>query len=141
VKPAEIYKQLYENFSHERFRLMAAVLGTVELRLGGRLATQRIRLEDFDRTGAAREDTENLIDECRRIAGVEVAALFVELPDGRVKCSLRSSGPVDVCGIAAKFGGGGHTTAAGAHLQGPLEKAEKRVIDALAAEFAATGRS
>ena len=79
--------------------------------------------------GAKYENTENLIDECRRIASVEVSALFVELKDGRIRCSLRSGGAVDVCKIAQKFAGGGHVNAAGAYLPGPLNSAKQAVFD------------
>ena len=129
VNPTIIYHDLYQNLSPERFKLMTAMLNTVELHFDGRFATQYLLQSDFERTGATSKDTESLIDECRRIGTVEVAALFVELADGRIKCSLRSRNTVDVCKIAAKFGGGGHKMAAGVHLPGPVENA-KRLITA-----------
>jgi phosphoesterase RecJ-like protein len=91
--------------------------------------------QDFERTGAAHKDTENLIDECRRIGVVEVAALFVELKDGRIRCSLRSRGAVDVRQIAQKFGGGGHKMAAGTYLPAPLDNAKKLILDHVALQF------
>ena len=123
ANPTSLYHDLYQNFSPSRFKLLAIMLSTLELHFDGRFATQYLRQQDFQQTGAAYEDTEDLINECRRISTVEAAALFVELKDGRIKCSLRSKGAVDVCKIAAKFGGGGHKMAAGAHLRGPLENA------------------
>jgi len=127
VNPTEIYHNLYQNFSQRRFKLMTAMLNTLELHLDGRYATQHILQADFEQTGARGMDTENLIDECHRIGIVEAAALFVELKDGRIKCSLRSRGAVDVRKIAAKFGGGGHIMAAGVHLPGPLKNAAKLI--------------
>ncbi|MBA7682641.1 Bifunctional oligoribonuclease and PAP phosphatase NrnA [subsurface metagenome] len=124
INNTQIYHDLYQNFSHQQFNLMIAMLNTLELHLNGRFATQYLLQADFERTGAALKDTENLINECRRVSTVEVAALFVQLPDGRIKCSLRSRSNIDVRKIAAKFGGGGHTTAAGAHLPGPLKNAK-----------------
>jgi len=129
ASPTEIYHDLYQNFSHQRFKLMMAMFNTLELHFGGRYATQHLLQRDFEQSGAAHKDTENLIDECRRISTVEVAALFVELKDGRIRCSLRSGGAIDVRKIAQKFGGGGHTMAAGAYLPGPIENA-KRLITA-----------
>jgi phosphoesterase RecJ-like protein len=129
ANPAQLYHDLYQNFSPARFKLMAAMLSTLELHYDGRYATQQISMHDFEQTGAAFKDTENLIDECRRISTVEVAALFVELKDGRVKCSLRSRGALDVRNIAQKLGGGGHKMAAGLRLPGPLENA-KQLINA-----------
>ena len=54
---------------------------------------------------------------------------FLELPDGRVKVSLRSKGDVDVNAFAARFGGGGHQHASGILMDGPIDAAVKRVID------------
>ncbi len=127
AKAIEIYHNLYQNFSPARFRLMTVMLNNLELHFDGRYAAQHLTLQDFERTAAARKETENLIDECRRISTVEVAALFVELKDGQIRCSLRSRAVVDVREIAQKFGGGGHKTAAGAYLPGPLENAKNLI--------------
>ena len=128
VKPTQIYDHLYLNFSQERFKLMAGMLDKLELHLDGRFALMQITRQDFEQTGAAYSDTENLINECHRIDSVEASALFIELKDGRIRCSLRSRGPIDVSKIAAKFGGGGHTMAAGTFLPGPLENAKKLIL-------------
>jgi phosphoesterase RecJ-like protein len=125
----QIYHDLHQNFSLQRFNLMVAMLNSLELHFDGRYAAQHLTRADFERTGASHKDTENLIDECRRIGTVEVAALFVELKDGRIRCSLRSTGPVDVRQIAQNFGGGGHKMAAGAYLPGPLQNAKQLVLD------------
>ncbi|MHC4498789.1 MAG: DHH family phosphoesterase, partial [Planctomycetota bacterium] len=128
AKPSQIYHGLYQNFSPQRFKLMAAMLTSLEIHFNGRFAAVQLSQQDFERTGAAHKDTENLIDECRRIGAVEVAALFVELKDGRIRCSLRSRGAVDVRQIAQKFGGGGHKMAAGTYLPAPLDNAKKLII-------------
>lgn len=128
ANPAQIYYNLYQNYSLQRFKLMTAMFNTLELHLDGRFATQHILLSDFVQSGAEHKDTENLIDECRRIRTVEASALFVESKDGRFRCSLRSRGAVDVGKIAQKFGGGGHKMAAGLFLSPPLEKAKKLIL-------------
>jgi len=128
VDPAAIYKNLYQSFTSQRFALMTVMLNSLELHLDGRYAAQHITQADFQSTGAEFKDTENLIDECQRVSSVEVAALFVESPDGRIKCSLRSRGPVDVRQIAQTFGGGGHKMAAGTHLSVPMEKAKQLIF-------------
>jgi len=63
-------------------------------------------------------------------------SIYVELADGRVKCSLRSRGAIDVRQIAQKFGGGGHAMAAGTHLPGPLENAKQLILEQIAEQFA-----
>ncbi len=114
---------------------MTAMLNTLELHLDGRFATQHILLSDFAQSGAEHKDTENLIDECRRIRTIEASALFVETKDGRFRCSLRIRGAVNVGKIAQKFGGGGHKMAAGLFLSPPLEKAKKLILNEIAQQL------
>jgi len=135
ANPSQIYYDLYQNYSHQRFKLMAAMFSTLELHLDGRFATQHILLRDFEKSGASHKDTENLIDECRRIRTVEASALFVESKDGRFRCSLRSRGAVDVGKIAQKFGGGGHKMAAGLYLSPPLENAKNLILTEITQQF------
>jgi len=137
AKPIEIHHNLYQNFSPQRFKLMVAMLNSLELHLDGRFATQHILQKDFQQTGASHKDTENLINECQRISTVEAAALFVELKDGRIRCSLRSTGAIDVSKIAEKFGGGGHKMAAGTFLPGPLDEAKKIILAEMTEKFKA----
>ena len=135
TEPAKIYHSLYQCFSIERFNLMTVMLNTLELHFQGRYATQYLKQQDFKNTGADYMDTENLIDECQKISSIEAVSLFVEQPDGRIKCSLRSRGTVDVRNIAQKFGGGGHIMASGTHLDGPLESAMEAVYKEFEASF------
>ena len=138
--PAQIYYNLYQNYSHQRFKLMAAMFNTLELYLDGRFATQHILLSDFAQSGAEHKDTENLIDECRRISTIEASALLVELKDGRFRCSLRSRGAIDVGKIAQKFDGGGHKMAAGLYLPPPLENAKKTILHEMTRQFEQSDR-
>jgi phosphoesterase RecJ-like protein len=135
AKPTEIYDNLYHNFSHARFKLMAAMLDSLELHLDGRYAVMQVSRQDFERTGAGYNDTENLINECHRIGTVEASALFVELEDGRIRCSLRSRGSTEVNIIAARFGGGGHKMASGMYLEGPLENAKQLILGEMRKEL------
>lgn len=156
IDPSDLYRKLYESFSPARFQLMVAMLNTLELHLDGRYASQYLVRADFERTGAAYPDTENLINECQRIGSVKVSALFVELRDGRIRCSLRSrpdaqpyrgsadragraavlgvegGDAVDVSEIARKFGGGGHKMASGTYLPAPLKHAMRLIFDEVA---------
>lgn len=89
--------------------------------------------EDFSETGANTTDTEDAINTLLTVAGAEVAVLFVELPEGKTKVSLRSRSDFDVRAIAAQFGGGGHRAAAGVSFEGDLQTTRKAVLDALRA--------
>jgi phosphoesterase RecJ-like protein len=47
----------------------------------------------------------------------------------RYHVSLRSDSSVDVARIAAKFGGGGHTSAAGFQIESTLLALQTKIID------------
>jgi phosphoesterase RecJ-like protein len=82
--------------------------------------------------GLLPEDSEGLIDLIRAIRGVQLAVFFEELPDGKIRVSMRSKDrELDVCRIAMEFGGGGHALAAGIRMKGPLEDAKPLVLGAI----------
>jgi len=135
VRPTQIHAAMYQNFSPARFALMMAMLNSLELHLDGRYAVMQVTQQDFARTGAAYHDTENLINEAHRLGSVRASALFIELKDGRIRCSLRSRGGPDVSRIAAKFGGGGHTMAAGTFLPQPLQNAKDLILTEMQKSF------
>jgi phosphoesterase RecJ-like protein len=55
----------------------------------------------------------------------------------QIRLSLRGKGRVDVAELAAKLGGGGHESAAGCTLEGPLADALERILPPLRAALAA----
>jgi phosphoesterase RecJ-like protein len=65
------------------------------------------------------------VDEAR------ISAVFKERHDGRVECSFRAKLGYAIGEIALSLGGGGHTLASGATLDGPLEAAVARVLPLL----------
>jgi phosphoesterase RecJ-like protein len=81
-----------------------------------------------------------LIDHIRAIAPVVVACVFEELEPEVTRISLRSkSEKVNVNEIAAQFGGGGHSAAAGARIPGKPMGVQRRVIAALRKALHAAG--
>jgi phosphoesterase RecJ-like protein len=135
ARPHEMYGQLYMQDSVGRMRLLAAMLGSLEVHADGQLAVCVITREMFARCSAQYWETEDLINEPMRIGGVRVTALLIEEPDGKVRVSLRSKDAVNVAAIAQGFGGGGHERAAGARTPGPLETTKARVIAAVTREL------
>jgi phosphoesterase RecJ-like protein len=105
------------------------MLDTIKLHFEDRYADMHVSRQDFEQTGAQYNDTENFINEAQRIGSVIVSALFIELKDGRIRCSFRSREGIDVSQIAAKFGGGGHKQAAGTFLPGPINNAKQIILD------------
>jgi phosphoesterase RecJ-like protein len=96
----------------------------------GQIASFGLSLKNAAELGVIPEDNEGLIDHLRAVHGVIVAAFFEELSDGKVRVSMRSKDErVDVCAICQKFGGGGHTLAAGARVRGALAEVEEKVLE------------
>jgi phosphoesterase RecJ-like protein len=132
VQVGRVSQQLYENYPRRRIELLRELLGTMRFQASGRVATFSLSLKTAAELGVVPEDNEGLIDHIRAIRGVVVAIFFEELPDGKVRVSMRSkSETVDVCAICQKFGGGGHTLAAGARVRGTLNEVEQRVLEAV----------
>jgi phosphoesterase RecJ-like protein len=132
IDVGKVSQQLYENYPRRRIELLRELLGTMRFAGGGRVASFSLSLKTAANLGVLPEDNEGLIDHIRAIRGVIVAIFFEELADGKVRVSMRSkSEEVDVCAICQKFGGGGHTLAAGARVRGTLSEVEQRVLEAV----------
>ena len=110
-------EKLDSNWSPARMALWARLMQRVELACDGRAALCLARLDDLRRYGALKEDLEGLVEQFRRLRGVEASALLREDAPGVCKLSLRSTGDTDVRSVAAQFGGGGHRNAAGGTLR------------------------
>ncbi len=132
VDVGPVSQQVYENFPRRRVELLRELLRTMRFEGKGRVASFSLSLKTAAELKVISEDNEGLIDHLRAIRGVVVAVFFEELADGKVRVSMRSKNKkVDVCAICQKFGGGGHTLAAGARIQGPLAEVEERVLKAI----------
>ncbi len=128
AEPTNLYNLLYEQNSLPRIKLTSLVLERMQVVENGTVAFTEVRRTDYAETGATPQDTEDLINYCRSLAGVEVAAFFMEQPAGGVKVSFRSRSKVNVAAIAEKFGGGGHRLAAGTILTTSMEDAQQQVL-------------
>lgn len=128
---ATLSAKLYHDFPFRRVELLRSLLETLQRNPEGTIAWWTLSLQVKERLGTQPGDSEGLIDVLRSIRGVLVCAFLEEIPDGKVRLSMRSkTGAVNVCEICAEFGGGGHALAAGARLRGPLPEAVKRVLAA-----------
>lgn len=130
VEVGRISQLLYENFPRRRIELLRELLGTMQFGCDGKLARFSLSKAAALALGVIPEDNEGLIDNLRAIRGVIVAIFFEELPDGKVRVSMRSKNEaVDVCAICTQFGGGGHVLAAGARVRGTLPEVEKKIVE------------
>lgn len=127
-----INSDIYDSHPYRRVELMRALLNTLKLSDSGMVASWELRDQTRIELGLRPEDSEGLIDIIRAIRGVRIAVFFEELPDGKIRVSMRSKEKqLDVCKIAMEFGGGGHALAAGIRMAGPIEEAREKVCAAI----------
>jgi phosphoesterase RecJ-like protein len=127
--PIRIAHNVYFSTPASKLLLLGAALGN--LKHEDRLAWLWVTTQDILRTCATDEDCEGIVNFALCAAGVEAAVFLREMPDRRIQLSLRSKGRVNVASIAERLGGGGHESAAGCTLEGPLARALDEILDQL----------
>ncbi len=133
AQPEQAAEWVHQRRSAASVRLLGEALRTLELTENGRVASLTVDADAFARAAASPADTDELINVPRTIAGVVAAVLFKQWQPGVVRVSLRSRGAIDVHTIAAAYGGGGHTKAAGCTVQGELADVRCEVLARLRA--------
>lgn len=137
--PEEIYLEVYASAPPGRPRLLAETLQTLVIEEENAIAWMTVPLGALERHGVETDDLDGVVEHARAVRGVRLALLFRHVSGGRIKVSFRSVGDVDVAALARKFGGGGHTKAAGAAIVGNLEEVQRAVLDESRAWVAAAG--
>ena len=129
---AKVCNEVYQSYPLSRVRLLRHVYNHFKLIHQNRVAYFWLKKADYERTGAAPNDSEGLIDHIRDIEPVIVACVFEEAEPGVTRISMRSkSQQVNVNAIATQFGGGGHVAAAGARIPGTPLSIQRRVLKAI----------
>lgn len=127
ANPIRVAQDVYFSMPAAKLMLLGAALRNLSLE--DHLAWLWVTHDDMRRAGAAEEDCEGIVNYALSIAGVEAAVFLRELPEGRIRLSLRSKGRLNVAAIAEKLEGGGHENAAGCTLEGPLEQAIDAILN------------
>ena len=139
IEPARCFREVFERNSPAWTRLLGRALASLHLDAGGRIVSVRVPRAVELECGAEGADTSEMTTPLLAIDGVQVALLFRELQDGRIKVSLRSKGNIDVYRLASEFGGGGHRNASGIVTDGRLDEIAEKVI-ARAADLLSASR-
>ena len=117
VDGAQINRLLFD--TKEMSQIAAEGLAQSRLRLlcDGKISAVLIENTDY-KDGLAMSDFETAVDIARSVRGVKIAIVIKgALENGVYRISLRGNGNTPVSGIAAAFGGGGHTLAAGCTIR------------------------
>jgi bifunctional oligoribonuclease and PAP phosphatase NrnA len=132
----ELNRELFRKKAKSRILLEALITTGMEFYFGGAVAVAVITREMMTKTGAG----ENEMDDVAAIPGsieeVVVGITIREMsgPDD-CKVSVRTTPLVNANDLCARFGGGGHATAAGFSLKANVEEIKKRLLEALCEIF------
>ena len=117
------------------FPLLGSVMQTVRYDLDDLLVTAAVTDEMREALGASVDDSDDFVGLIRYAEGTKVAALFKQRGE-EIKVSVRTRDGVSAQRICVELGGGGHVSAAGATLAGPMAEARARFIEAVKRELA-----
>lgn len=135
--PVAVARDVYFANPFPKVLLLGRALSN--LKREGALAWLWVTNTDMLETGAVEEDCEGVVNYALSAAGIEAAVFLRELPEGRIRLSLRSktraAESVNVAAIAERLGGGGHENAAGCTLDGPIDRAASEILKALCREM------
>ena len=131
VDNAAMSRQLHDTHPFDWLPLLSRVLASAQLVPSESVSLVFAVVTHPDWAAHRSEEIESIIDVVRTTAEAEVAAVFKETAPQQWSVSLRAKS-FDLVPVATRFGGGGHTLAAGYSADGPLE-------DVVAALTAALG--
>jgi phosphoesterase RecJ-like protein len=137
IDAAAIANHLYESYPKRRVQLLGEILPQAMFDSNDKVASLTLTNETKQRLGIQPDDIDGLIDCVRSVDTVVVALFFEELPEGRIRLSMRSkNNRLDVNKICTEFGGGGHPRAAGARIRGNMEEVRSKVLNRVFHEIA-----
>ena len=135
VNAAEINNLIYNNYSHDRIKLLGHCLINKLKIYNNSSAIISLSEDELKKFNFKKGDTEGIINYALSIKEV-IFAVFIVEKDNIVKLSFRSLGNINVQEISKRyFGGGGHFNAAGAKSDLSLDKTIKKVENIIKNEF------
>jgi phosphoesterase RecJ-like protein len=129
VDPVMVARNVYDSNNMGRLKLFGAVLGAMQIADSGRIAIVYVDHEMARAAGGTYEDTEGLVNLPLTVKEIEAVVFFKQEKGDEYRVSLRSKGEIDIGVIAKEYGGGGHKTAAGLTVTGPIEELQKTLVE------------
>jgi len=140
INPYEVHRTLALNRTLEFIRLTGLAIFNTQIGYGGAVAYSVVHHDVYRKFTPGVDEMAMLPPYLISIGGVEVGALFLEYEPNRILVELRSQGLISAAGVAKKFGGGGHSGAAGMRMEGEMADAVFRVLTEIQKKLAAAQR-
>jgi phosphoesterase RecJ-like protein len=113
VDPHAMWRRMSCNKPLLKMHVLGRLLASLRPELDGRIVWCQADLAFLKETGVEPRDAFEIVNHLLHVQGVEAGAFFMQLGSDKTKVSLRSAGRIDVHGVCASYGGGGHRYAAG----------------------------
>ena len=135
---ADVASRVYQSDPLAALRLRARALDRLAVDEPTGVAYSYVTLDDIVRADARIEDSEGLVDEIRRLGGVDACLFVREAGEGLVRGNLRSKVDwLDVSAVARGLGGGGHRAASGFTFAGTVDEAIRAALDRISLQRSA----
>lgn len=131
VFPPQVYSSLSEAHTPAIIKLTGLILSSLKTSANGKVVSCHILHQMLKQTGIGPFDveTDGVLEQISFIKAVKVVILFRELPNDKIKISMRSKPDIDISLIAKLFGGGGHRQAAGCVVRGGIHEIEEKILN------------
>lgn len=132
----DINQKMFETKPLAMVKAELLEMDTLEIFCEGKCSMIRVPLSIFECTGAKEGDMDGSVASlARQIEGVLLAVTLKEKETGEIKVSVRAIPPADAAALCQKFGGGGHTGAAGCSFPGLSIEAAAEKMKAACGEY------
>ena len=122
-----INQRLHDTNTRSKLRMHGWIVENTRLLQNGKVAICVLPAHVERELEVTEDDMENIAAFPRTIEGVCIAAMLREDRNGNAKLSVRAVPGYDSAAVCVKFGGGGHTGAAGADTKLPMAQAAEAV--------------
>lgn len=130
-----IARQNFMSKSPERFELESILCSSLRYTCDKKIVSGVITFNDYQKTGISDLELKDIPTILDQISGVMIGIVIRETKPNHCRISLRTSGVFNAVEICKKFGGGGHSTAAGCDIEGAPEPVREKVIEACASYY------
>ncbi len=124
-----INKLMFDSKTKEQFLAEKNILDTIEFYFNDKIAVICVMLSTLRKTNADDTLVDGIAGIPKQISGVKIGITFRQKEDKVFKISVRTEENIDAADICSRFGGGGHTNAAGCTLFGDIDEVKNKFLE------------
>lgn len=131
ANPNQLYKNCYETKTKNLVMFQNYCVNKAEFLNDNKIVYTTVYKKDLEKFSAGDDYTDGIAETLRAIDSTEVSFVVKEVDSKTTKVSMRSK-HYDVAEVCAKFGGGGHTFAAGCTIKSSVKDSVEKLLKEIA---------